>query len=84
MMKTLFGDFSKGHLLVLATLHRHNLKTSGPIFIIFASFLSAINAVYYAVQIAKSQKVSMQLISGGRVTYTLLMIGELWDKTKFE
>ena len=38
MMKTLFGNFSKGHFLVLATLHCHDFKTSGPILIIFASF----------------------------------------------
>ena len=28
MMKTLFNDFSKGHFLVLATLHCHKFKTS--------------------------------------------------------
>ena len=45
MMKALFGDFSKWHFLVLATLHRYHCKTSGPILIIFCVILM-INQCY--------------------------------------
>ena len=63
MMNTLFVDFSKWHFLVLATLHCHN-------------FILMTNQYYVLccknLKIAES--ISMWLISGGRVTFCLLVL----------
>ena len=50
------GDLSKWHLLVLATLQCHNLKTSERILIIAASFSWEINAMYYSFEVFMSHK----------------------------
>ena len=84
-MKTFFADLSKGHFLVLATWYAHNFKTRTNLdhFCIKMrnQMLCSLLKKYYAAKVSKSQKVSMRLISGGRVTYGTYENESWWKRT---